>query len=70
MDFDPPFVMFNKSMNFIRRLNSDFYFYFQTRVVSFGIFIRGMEIMKIYKMSVQYLLTYDSSAIRTLGHEV
>ena len=47
------FVMLNESMNFIRRLNRE-NFYFSNQSFPILWLIGGMEVMKKYKYSAQY----------------
>ena len=48
------FVMFDKFMNFIRRLNRE-NFYFSNESFQILWLIRGLEVMKKYKILSQYL---------------
>ena len=56
MDFSL-FVMFNKSMDFIRRLNRE-NFYFSNQSFQIWWQISGTDIRKTYKISAQYLKNY------------
>ena len=51
------FVMFNKSMDFIRRLNRE-NFYFSSQSFQIWWLISGMEVRKTHKISAQYLKNY------------
>ena len=50
---DLVFVMFNKSMNFIRRLNREKFFSSQMFKIWWQ--ISSIEVRKTYKISAQYL---------------
>ena len=56
MDFSL-FVMFNKSMDFIRRLNRE-NFYFSNQSFQIWWQISGIEVRKTHKISAQYLKNY------------
>ena len=49
-----PFVMFNKSMNFIIRLKRE-NFYFSNQSLQIWWLISCIKVMKKYKISAQYL---------------
>ena len=51
------FVMFNKSMNFIRRLNRE-NFYFSSQSFQIWWITSGTEVRKTCKISAQYLKNY------------
>ena len=51
------FVMFNKSMDFIRRLNRE-NFYFSSQSFPIWWQISGIEVRKTHKISAQYLKNY------------
>ena len=56
MDLDL-FVMFNKSIDFVRRLNRE-NFYFSSQSFQIWWQISGIEVWKTHKISAQYLKYY------------
>ena len=67
MDLGPIYhSLFNKSMDFIRRLNRE-NFYFSSQI---WWQISGIEVRKTHKISAQYLKNNAFEAKKTVGHGV